>query len=107
MSPLRNSESVGKENEGAAISSGATANSESVPVSQIACRSTKEGVIQDSQSGVNVVDCSVNERTCGDSTNRLDVADSERFPGWDARTRILEVGCGVGNTIFPILQSNM
>ncbi|XP_071803190.1 tRNA N(3)-cytidine methyltransferase METTL2-like isoform X2 [Asterias amurensis] len=107
VSPLRNSESVAKENEGAASSSGAKANCEPVPLSQIACRSTKEGVIQDSQNGVNGVDCSVNERTCGDPTNPLDVANSERFPGWDARTRILEVGCGVGNTIFPILQSNI
>ncbi|XP_077978310.1 tRNA N(3)-cytidine methyltransferase METTL2-like isoform X2 [Glandiceps talaboti] len=28
------------------------------------------------------------------------------FVGCDASTRILEVGCGVGNTVFPILQTN-
>ncbi|XP_780030.4 methyltransferase-like protein 2 [Strongylocentrotus purpuratus] len=31
---------------------------------------------------------------------------SDDFPGKSAHKRILEVGCGVGNTIFPILQTN-
>nr|XP_043906932.1 tRNA N(3)-methylcytidine methyltransferase METTL2 isoform X2 [Solea senegalensis] len=33
------------------------------------------------------------------------VAD-EDFPGSSATYRILEVGCGVGNTVFPILKTN-
>jgi len=36
-----------------------------------------------------------------------DVASvEESFPGERASTRILEVGCGVGNTVIPILQTN-
>ncbi|XP_072560801.1 tRNA N(3)-cytidine methyltransferase METTL2 [Paramormyrops kingsleyae] len=38
--------------------------------------------------------------------NHIDAPSGCDFPGSTATYRIMEVGCGVGNTVFPILKTN-
>ncbi|KAF0310983.1 Methyltransferase-like protein 2-A [Amphibalanus amphitrite] len=41
-----------------------------------------------------------------DTSQLLPETPSEPYPGCQARRRVWEVGCGVGNTVFPLLETN-
>ncbi|XP_057572336.1 tRNA N(3)-methylcytidine methyltransferase METTL2A isoform X4 [Hippopotamus amphibius kiboko] len=76
------------------------------------CRSSEDGsgliIEEQHSSSVNLghkTQPSPVEENATQKLHHLEIC-AEEFPGSSATYRILEVGCGVGNTVFPILQTN-
>jgi SAM-dependent methyltransferase len=69
-----------------------------VPPESVPVRVTEEG----QSCGASVAD-SQPQPVARTSSTECDAS----FPGASTKTRFFEVGCGVGNTVFPVLKTNM
>ncbi|XP_060111538.1 tRNA N(3)-methylcytidine methyltransferase METTL2-like [Heteronotia binoei] len=69
------------------------------------------GLVEETRASEHLLDsetssCQLQSQVEAASQNLEAVKLNEDFPGSSATYRILEVGCGAGNTVFPILQTN-